>query len=165
MSRSKPVEWRGGFTLVEMLAVLVVLAIAASILGVSLARADDAAAVEHAESQLCSADAQARLLARSSGGAVVLRIGSDGAGLERRVLAKPEVDSQIIALRPRVTVVLRADGQFSAQPAQDLYIDRLGRSGDAEFDILLEARLKRRLRVFGLTGQFIRVEAKGSREP
>lgn len=149
------------FTLVEMLAVVMIFALAASVAMVSLARADRSGAMERAGSEIMRMDALARLSARSSGSAVGLILLDRGShqGIEVRSGAAGEVVAAA-DLPAGLTAAISTTGDVSGALSSVLHIDRSGRSVDAIASIAADEGRRRLWAVSGLTGQFTRLVAR-----
>jgi prepilin-type N-terminal cleavage/methylation domain-containing protein len=139
-----------GFTLVEMLAVVTLLALTVSLVTASFAGSVDSGRLSEAESVVRNADAQARLRARTSG-PVRLSVDRSVINLEREFGARDRISSNRVSItlpnHARV-FMLSADGM---ETLELIRFDKLGRSPDYRVRIELGASL-RTLRVAGLTG-------------
>jgi prepilin-type N-terminal cleavage/methylation domain-containing protein len=137
---------RHAFTLIEMLAVIVIVSMIAAMMSVSLAAADDQAAFLSAAAQCRDLDAKVRQCAQTQGLAALLRIGEDHDSLTLHVGAN---QIATVDLPLHLTVQIERD-----RPAQLITFDRAGRSPDYHLSLKLNDRF-RGWRVCGLTGFFI----------
>ena len=137
----------GGFTLLEVLAVVVILSLVASAAMMGLSSANDEAVMRAARSVLQELDAKTRLYSRA-GHRVSLRVGESGAievrehGSDRNRIAFTAVSAQI-----QLTLQEVDSGETVIQ------FDRLGRSPDYRV-VLQSAAGMERWHVCGLTGWF-----------
>lgn len=158
---ANPLRYRA-FTLIEMLAVVVLLGLMASVAVVSLVQADDSAALQSARWGVANLDARARLAARTQGCAMLLR-GADGGSVLAAEPSSPAKGGWSTAFSlPRGTKLqLFSAAGISGQPLDALLIDRTGRSADVMFEITSEAGRSERWFLHGLTGPFIRLDVDG----
>ncbi len=148
-----------GFTLIEMLAVVVLLGLIASVGVVSLARADGASAMQSARWGLMNLDALARIAARTQGSAVVIRTLDDGSRLAANLAVAHEGAWSASLDLPHGTVIRFPGGQETwSQPLDGLYIGRTGRSADATIEIAGQSGQSERWLLHGWTGQFSRLD-------
>jgi len=162
MMRRADSSRRRGFTLIEMLAVVAILGLIASVAVVSLTRADRGGARLMARWGLMNLDAQARIAARTQGSAAIIRTLDDGSRLAANLaIAQEGAWSASLALA-HGTVIRFFDGQETwGRPLDGLYIDRAGRSADATVEIAGEGAPAERWLLHGLTGQFSRLDSGG----
>jgi prepilin-type N-terminal cleavage/methylation domain-containing protein len=139
---------RQAFTLIEMLAVIVIIAMVATAVTVSLAAADDQAAFLNGAAQCRDLDAKARQCAQTQGSAALIRVGDDHntialeVGQERLAVAK---------MPSSMSVHLERD-----RPVTMISFDRAGRSPDYKITICRDDRSRSRgWKVCGLTGFLI----------
>jgi len=147
MTRPRTSSRAGGFTLLEVLAVVVILSVAASVTLVGLSSAGDEVAMRGTRSSLKELDAKARLYARTGQGAV-LRVDDSGA---IEVLALGPEGGRIARafINPQIQVTLEVID--SAEPG--IRFDRLGKSPD--YGVVLEsATRKESWHVCGSSGWF-----------
>lgn len=135
-----------GLTLLETLAAVALLALAASALAVSLGGATDAERLAALRAELLDLDARARLLARSAGGAV-LSLEDDGARLRVAAPAVAEPALRRALPRPWTLRLERRAGEAEGAVAYDAR----GRCPDYAFIIATPAG-EHRIPVAGLTG-------------
>ncbi len=154
--RHAPFERFCGFTLIEMLAVVVILTIVSSFAMVSLARTDEVSALQQSSSRLSGAISEARLWARTSGEPAMVRLAQDGHTIDLEALRDHSPLSPGIALTGGVELVFAIESEGRRQLVHELCFDRLGRSDDATIALRIDGRVHRRLRLFGLTGLLIR---------
>lgn len=148
-----------GFTLVEMLAVVVLLGLIASVAIVSLVRADDAAAIQSARRGIANLDAQARLGAQTQGSAIVIHTLDDGARLVANSSSSSEGGWSASFNLPRKTAIQFFEGQGTENRSlEGLYIDRAGRSADVTIEIISGSGQAQRWFLCGLTGQLARLK-------
>ena len=140
------------FTLLEVLIVVVLLALAAALGAHAMLGAGEVASWKSAEAALREFDARARMLARRDGGVV---IGQDAA--KESLVARANG-------APVVALVLPQRARAFVEGGRPLPIDRLGRSGDATYRIEIDGFI-RRVRVAGLTGQISALDEKGGASP
>ena len=133
-----------GFTLIEVLAVIVILSIVAGVATVGLASATDSARLAGAISQWRDLDARARLFSRTTG-PVVMNLNRDHTMVRLFVVESGELLSQVV-LPPEVTGHFRTD-----QPTDAIVIDRTGGSPDYEVQVKTVDSIVRWY-VYGLTG-------------
>jgi prepilin-type N-terminal cleavage/methylation domain-containing protein len=139
---------RGGFTLFEMLAVIVIMSLVAAALTVSLAAADDQAASLNAMSQCRDLDARARQAALTQGEPAVIRLVDEQGALILEVGAARLAHAE---MPPGVKVHLQRD-----RAVGEIVFDRAGRSPDYRVTLQQDDRLRvRGWRVCGLTGFII----------
>ena len=133
-----------GFTLIEVLAVIVILSIVAGVATVGLASATDSARLAGAVSQWRDLDARARLFSRTTG-PVVMNLNRDHTMVRLFVVESGELLSQVV-LPPEVTGHFRTD-----QPTDAIVFDRTGGSPDYEVQVKTVDSIVRWY-VYGLTG-------------
>lgn len=146
------------FTLVEMLAVVMIFALAASVAMVSLARSDRSGAMERAGSEIMRMDALARLSARSGGSAVSFILLDHGP--RQRIEVRSGAAGEVIAaadLPSGLMAAISTTGDASGAHSSVLRIDRSGRSADAQVSIVSDEGSRRKWMICGLTGQFTRL--------
>ena len=135
---------RSAFTLIEVLAVIVIVSMVAGIATVGLAAASDSAQLRAAAAQWRDLDARARLFSRSLG-PVVMSVDDQSNAVTLHSVGSIE----------RLTAVVLPDGVWGRlrvdPPAQSIVFDRLGRSVDYDVEVRTAQRVIR-WRVFGLTG-------------
>ena len=133
-----------GFTLIEVLAVIVILSIVAGVATVGLASATDSARLAGAVSQWRDLDARARLFSRTTG-PVVMNLNRDHTMVRLFVVESGELLSQV-ELPPEVTGHFRTD-----QPTDAIVFDRTGGSPDYKVQMNTVDGIVR-WHVYGLTG-------------
>ncbi len=142
-----------GFTLLELLAVVVLLTLTFSIAGVRLAATSTRAKLHTAASRLRDLDAHTRLLARS-GEPASLQLDAG----QRRVSVHAILSTELlatVALPAEVSVEVRTSSGEEA-----ITFDRLGRSKD--YRVAMQAgETVLRWQVYGLTG-YIRADGRGA---
>ncbi len=152
----------GGFTLVEMLAVVMLLGLIAPVAVVSLARADRGGAMQSARWGLMNLDAQTRIAARTQGCAAIIRVLDDGSHLAANLAIAPKGAWSASLSLPHGTAIRFIGGEETGGPSLGgLYIDRAGRSADATVEIAGEGAPAERWLLHGLTGQFTRIDFEG----
>jgi prepilin-type N-terminal cleavage/methylation domain-containing protein len=134
-----------GLTLIELLAVVVILSMVAGVATVGLSATSDAAGLRAALAGWQDLDARARISARS-GGPVTLALDQEQNALVLRRGAEHLAEFQ---LPQGVTVHVESSGR-----PDRIEIDRHGRSIDYEVAITLGERVTR-VSVRGLTGVFL----------
>ena len=134
-----------GFTLIEVLAVIVILSIVAGVATVGLVSATDSARLAGAISQWRDLDARARLFSRTTG-PVVMDLNRDHTIVRLVVVESGERLSRI-ELPPDVTGHFRTD-----RPTDAIVFDRTGGSVDYEVQMHTDDGVVR-WHVYGLTGQ------------
>ncbi|MCC6910307.1 MAG: type II secretion system protein [Phycisphaerales bacterium] len=149
-----------GFTLIEMLAVVVLLGLISSTAVVSLSRADEAGALQSARWGIANLDAQARLAARTEGGAVVIRLLDGGARIAASTTSASEGRWSASFDCPRSTLIRFLEGG-GGQEFDGIFIDRTGRSADATLQISNSSGRSEQWFVHGLTGEISRFDANG----
>ncbi len=135
---------RSAFTLVETLAVIVIISMVAGIATVGLAAASDSARLRAAAAQWRDLDARARLFSRSLG-PVVMSFEDQSNAVTLHSVGSNEL---------LTAVVLPAEvfGRFRvASPTESIVFDRLGRSVDYDVEVRTNQRVIH-WRVWGLTG-------------
>ena len=133
-----------GFTLLEVLAVVVLLSMVAGTLTVHVGSVSDSARFRAAEARLVDFDARARIFARSEG-PVLLAVGEGGREL---TLHQARTGAPLL----RVDLNERASVALKVEPRQSwVLIDRLGRSVDYELELTTGERTSR-WRVAGGSG-------------
>ena len=144
-ARSTPSDApRRGFTLLEVLAVVILFSLVASVLTVHLAAASESATFRAAASRLRDMDARARLFARTSG-PLVLSLQDQG-----RSLLLSQVDTGASLLR--VDLGEGAAVEIETDPPRRwILFDRSGRSVDYEL-ALASGEREARWQVAGTTG-------------
>lgn len=132
------------FTLIEVLAVIVIVSMVAGVATVGLAAASDSARLRAAAAQWRDLDARARLFSRSLGPVVM------SVGYQRNAVTLHSVGSN-----ERLTAVVLPDGVWGQlrvdPPTQSIVFDRLGRSMDYDVEVRTAQRVIH-WRVWGLTG-------------
>lgn len=137
---------RPGLTLIEVMAVVTLLAIAAAVATAGLSGAHEAAQLQEAVSVFRNADAQARFLA-STGDHVLLRIGEEPNTVELRSVGIGHVRTFTLGTHVSAGLLDRAgDARIDV-----VRIDRLGQSWDYRVSLRVGERTGT-LRVSGLTG-------------
>lgn len=138
---------RKAFTLIELLAVIVIVSLIAAVATVSLASADLNAGLLKAGASLREVDARARLHARTSGKSVFLKLDQEHYNslmlfdAQQRQLSK-------VQLHQDVKVQFMSDVNI---PRQLINFDRLGRSED--YQVIIESSATaQRISFSGLTG-------------
>ncbi len=151
-----------GFTLVEMLAVVVLLSLIASVAAVSLARSDRGGAMQSARWGLMNLDAQARIAARTEGCGVIIRSVQNGSRLVADVQSAAADRWSSSVVLPTGVRIAFFDGQVGrGEAAAALLIDRTGRSADRTIGISIESGPSEQWLLCGLTGQFSRLDSGG----
>lgn len=140
-----------GFTLIEMLAVLVLLSLTAGASVFALADTTERARLDDVRSEVLAMDARARLLARGArggGGAVrIVREPASGSGSLRVARASTGEVLHVVDLHPPIEARLRIDGQV----IRELLVDTRGETPD--YEIVLSTPSEARVfRVSGVTG-------------
>lgn len=152
----------GGFTLIEMLAVVALLGLIASVAVVSLSRSDRGGAIQSARWGLINLNARARLAARTEGCGVIIRSVENGSRLVADVKSAADDRWSSSLDLPAGVKVAFFDGQVGRRKAaQGLLIDRTGRSADRAVEISIESGPSEQWLLYGLTGQFRRLESGG----
>ncbi len=135
---------RPAFTLIELLAVIVIVSLVAGIATVGLASASQSAQLHAAAADWRDLDGRARLFGRSLGPVVM------SLNLERTAVMLNVTDSK--ELLSEVTLPEGTSGQLQTRtPNKTISFDRLGRSVDYEVQLQVGERVIR-WRVYGLTG-------------
>lgn len=137
---------RPGLTLIEVMAVVTLLAIAAAIATAGLSSAHEAVQLREAVSVFRNADAQARFLA-STGDQVILRIGEESNTVELRSDGMDEVRTFTLGTHVSAGLLDRA----GVARIDVVRIDRRGQSTDYRVSLRVGERAET-LRVSGLTG-------------
>lgn len=135
-----------GFTLIEMLAVIVVLTLVAA-LGISgLSSTGSAAALMKVIGECRGLDAQARLAARTCGSSVMIKLDADSRRIE---LIQRDNLAQLseVSLPADVSVRFEIDGAAS----DTVMVDRLGKSADYSVVVNYQGH-QRRIELAGITG-------------
>lgn len=159
--RKSNLRYERAFTLIEMLAVVVLLGLISSVAVVSLVRADDAGSLQSARWGFANLNAQARLAARTEGSAIVISATDNGSRIVANSTSLPEGGWSASFDLPRATFIRFFDGQGTGSRSLDaLYVDRAGRSADATIEIVRGSKESERWELCGLTGQFTRLEAE-----
>lgn len=154
-----------GFTLVELLTVVAVMAAIAPVVAVSLARGDEAAAWLSARWTYATVDAQARLAAQSEGQPIALFTERSGARLVARPMHATSGHRTATADLPAGATLNLLDGRSGASESLSaLWIDRAGRSVDAIVKISIGREKAQRWHVNGLTGLMRQVDRRGGFE-
>jgi len=152
---------RSGFTLIEVLAVIVLLALVAGALTVRLGAVSEASAFRATRASLRDLDARARLFARSTG-AVVMRVEDEG----RRVVLRRGSGAELAAVECPQGVTVAFVTQPPAAPATAVTFDRLDRAPDYGLELARAGRSDRWW-VCGETGwtdaESVHDEAQGRR--
>lgn len=152
----------GGFTLVEMLAVVMLLGLIASVAVVSLTRADGASAMQSARWGLINLDARARLAARTEGCGVIVRSVENGSRLVADVRSTADDRwTSSVDLRTGVRIAFFNGQDGRGEAASALLIDRTGRSADMTVEISIQSGPSEQWLLYGLTGQFRRLDSAG----
>ncbi len=132
------------FTLIELLAVIVIVSLVAGIATIGLASASQSAQLHAAAAEWRDLDGRARLFGRSLG-QVVMSLNSERTAVMLHVTDSKELLSE-------VTLPDGASGQIQTRtPNRMIAFDRLGRSVDYEVQLQAGERVIR-WRVYGLTG-------------
>ena len=135
---------RSAFTLIEVLAVIVIVSMVAGLATFGLAAASDSARLRAAAAQWRDLDARARLFSRSLGPVVMSFEDPSNA-----------VTLYSVESNERLTAVVLPDGVWGRlrvdPPTESIVFDRLGRSVDYDVEVRTAQRLIQ-WRVFGLTG-------------
>jgi type II secretory pathway pseudopilin PulG len=132
------------FTLVELLAVIVMISMVAGIATVGLAASSESARLHAAAAAWRDLDARARLFGRTLG-PVVMTLSADRNDVRLHVQGSGELLSE-------VTFAGGVTGRILAEPAVDsVAIDRLGRSVDYDVELRSGDRIMT-WRVLGTTG-------------
>lgn len=135
---------RSAFTLIETLAVIVIVSLVTGIATVGLAAASDSARLRGAAAHWRDLDARARLFSRSLG-PIVMSVDN-----QRNAVTLHSVGSN-----ERLTAVLLPDGVWGRvganPPTESIVFDRLGRSVDYDVEVRTAQRVIQ-WRVWGLTG-------------
>lgn len=160
-----PHACRMGFTLIEMLAVILILTTAASLSIVGLASADQAGAMHTAMWQLRAIDAQARARACSQDQAQMIRVAPEGTRMTIQALSFSPVNSKSEEFPNGISVHVFTAGSGSHDPLQSVVVDRQGRTGDLYVEIQGDAGLSRAMNVYGLSGQFVRIDDRDGTNP
>ncbi len=135
---------RRAFTLIELLAVIVIVSLVAGIATVGLASASESAQLHAAAAEWRDLDGRARLFGRSLG-PVVMSLNSKRDAVMLHVTDSKELLSE-------VTLPDGASGQIQTRtPSKMIAFDRLGRSVDYDVELRTGEHLIR-WRVYGLTG-------------
>ncbi len=151
-----------GFTLVEMLAVVVLLGLISSVAVVSLSRADEAGAFQSARWGFVNLMGQSRLAAQSEGRAVTIHVRDDGARLTAQATPASEGGWSTSFDLPRSTSIRFFEGTTSGGRAlEGLLIDRTGRSADVTVRVSNASGRSERWFVYGLTGEIGRADLNG----
>lgn len=151
-----------GFTLIELLAVVALLGLIASVAAVSLTRADRGGAMQSARWGLFNLDARARLTARTQGCGVIIRSVENGSRLVADVQSAADDRWSSSLDLPAGVRIAFFDGQVGrGEAAQGLLIDRTGRSADRTVEISIESGRSEQWLLYGLTGQFRRLDSGG----
>ncbi len=153
---------RRGFTLVEMLAVVVLLGMISSVAVVSLNRADEAGALQSARWGIVNLDAQARLAARAEGAAVLIRLLDGGARAAASVTPASEGGWSASFDCPRATFIRFFEGD-GGQELDGIFIDRTGHSADVTVRISNSSGRSEKWFIRGLTGEINRFNSSGGR--
>src|SRR5690606_10886746 len=122
-----------GFTLIEVLAVILLLALSASAAVFGIASTSDRARLDEARSVASTMDARARVSARSGGGPVRIEREAESEIVRVVRLSTGEI-LDVVDLGPRAEMRLRIDGRVV--PAID--VDACGQTKD--YEILLSSR-------------------------
>lgn len=134
------------FTLIEVLAVIVIISMVAGVATIGLAAASESARLRAAAAQWRDLDARARLFSRSLG-PVVMSVGDQSNAVTLQSVESNEL----------LTAVVLSDGvwgRFGADPpTESVVFDRLGRSVDYDVEVRTAQRVIH-WRVWGLTGLF-----------
>ena len=133
-----------GFTLIEVLAVVLLLSMVAGMLTVHVGRVSDSARFRAAGARLVDFDARARLFARSEG-PVLLAVGDGGQEL---TLSQAQTGEPLL----RVDLHEGTSVALKVEPRQSwVLIDRLGRNVDYELELTRGERMSR-WRIAGASG-------------
>ncbi len=134
----------GGFTLVELLAVIVIVTLTTGIVTVGLASANNSAQLHGAVAQWRTLDARARTLSRALGSVTM------GYEEEPQWLQLSRVESDELLANIQLPKKVYAD-LVTGHPTNTIVFDRLGRSLDYDVTLALENRVVA-WHVCGLTG-------------
>ena len=134
----------GAFTLIELLAVIVIVSLVTGLATMGLSASNDAAHLRAAVGQCRDLDTRARLFGRTHG-PVVMSTGQDGAEILLRAIGTGELLAKV-QFPAGVTVRFRA-----ATPLESVTFDARGLSMDYGFELHGADRVSR-WRVSGLTG-------------
>ena len=135
---------RSAFTLIEVLAVIVIVSMVAGVATVGLAATNDSARLRGAAAQWRDLDARARLLGRSLR-PVVMSVGDQGNAVTLHSVESNELLTAVV-LPDGVWGRLRVDPR-----TQSIVFDRLGRSVDYDVEVRTDQQVIH-WRVWGLTG-------------
>ncbi len=139
-----------GFTLLEVLAVVVLLSMVAGTLTVHVGSVSDSARFRAAGARILDFDASARLFARSEG-PVLLAVGVEGRGL---TLSQVHTGEPLL----RLDLGESASVVLAVEPRQSwVLIDRLGRSVDYEIKLTSGERSSH-WKIAGVSGWIVPVE-------
>jgi prepilin-type N-terminal cleavage/methylation domain-containing protein len=140
-----------GFTLIELLAVIVILSMTAATVSVSLAAADNQAAILRAIAQCRELDALTRQAAETHGAPAVLRVRDDHNSLALEISGE-QLAAVHMPSGSELKVYLQRD-----RPVRQIIFDRAGRSPDYTITLRQgdQPSVRGRGRVCGLTGFFI----------
>lgn len=137
----RPRSWTPrAFTLIETLAVIVLLALIGTMIGTGLVHADDSGRFSATVAMIRDTDGLARMHARTAGRAVVMRLLSDPARLQLAQYEDEPLAERAVPKRIQVQI-----------SANNIVFDRSGRSIDYIVEISA-GELRRRLEIRGLTG-------------
>ena len=135
---------RPAFTLIELLAVIVIVSLVAGIATVGLASASESAQLHAAAAEWRDLDGRARLFGRSLG-PVAMSLNSERSAVMLHVTDSKELLSE-------VTLPDGTSGQIQTRtPNKTIAFDRLGRSVDYDVELRTGERVIQ-WRVYGLTG-------------
>lgn len=141
---------RGGFTLVELMAAIVIIALAAGVILPGIAAADDAARCKATVAKLRDLDRTARLLARSEGRVAV------GLDHTTQTFVLTAIDASepfaVVATPTGTSVALHVEGDH-----QFILFNRAGRSPDYAIEVTRGAHVIT-YAVAGATGHINEVE-------
>ena len=141
------IRWeRSGFTLIEVLAVVVLLAVISTLSIAGLSSTSAGASLMRLKAECRNLDAHARLAAQSSGKPMTIQHKQDANLIE--LLEDTDSERLSIVSWP-AALTLRME--IGGVPASTVVLDRLGRSPDYSF-IILRDQHESRLDIAGLTG-------------
>jgi prepilin-type N-terminal cleavage/methylation domain-containing protein len=147
---------RTGFTIIEVLAVVMILALVSGVVGVRVNAVSASARTQAAVSTILEVDARARILARQ-GQSAILSLHADGTQLElRRVFETEAIASRPLPSPLRVTVhILNRPSEVT----QSIWYDRNGCTDDYSITITDPSTSDQHtLALYGISGQFVALE-------
>jgi prepilin-type N-terminal cleavage/methylation domain-containing protein len=146
-------SWRAGFTIIEVLAVVMILALVSGVVSVRISAANRTAERQASASMIRELDAHARLLAQQ-GQSIVLSVHDDGTHLELRRVFETEAIATRLLPSP-FTLTVRS---FS-QPSENVHAiayDTCGCCGDYLITIADPTSSdSHTLALYGISGQFV----------